>query len=105
MVEYKKWLLWPKALYFMLHFCVYSTFHFSHKYLKESYGITDSEYGLLNSLTAISFLASIFWTNVADRTQMHTLILSISAALYALCYSALWLAQDTFKNVNYYYKC
>lgn len=90
------WLLWPKYLYFLLNFCVYSSYHFSFKYLREKWGVSDSAFGVLNSLTAISFLASIFWTSLADRTKSYKLILTFATVMYGLSFSALLVGEKWF---------
>lgn len=95
-----RWLLWPKYLYFLLNFCVYSSYHFSFKYLREKWNVSDSAYGMLNSLTAISFLASIFWTTLADRTKSYRVILSLAAALYGLSFSLLYFGEGWFDEKN-----
>ena len=89
------WLPWPKFLYFMLNFSVYASYSFFFDYINKVYGVSYSAYGIMNSLTVISFFSSIAWTSLADNCQRHTFILIFAAVAYASAFLSLWIAQSS----------
>lgn len=83
-------LVGPKLLYFGQTFCTYACYHFSYRYLKERWGVTDPQFGILNALTAISFVSGLLWSRLADQSGWHRLIIVLGSLLYAASFCTLW---------------
>lgn len=77
-------LLFPKLLYVFLNFAAYSTYTFMGKFLKDKWGVSDSQYGyVLGFCGALGFLGATAWSMLDDKTRRHKLVLITAAACCA----------------------
>ncbi len=69
---------WPFVFYFLFFAAIASYAPYLVLYY-QSIGLTGTQIGLLTGITPLIMLVSVpFWTGVADRTNRHRLILSLS---------------------------
>lgn len=82
-------LLRPKLLYLLLNMSVYSCYHFGIPYLNVVWKVPFDFLSFLNILTAFSFLGSVLWTSLTDRSGLHRLYLILLALLFCSSFSLL----------------
>lgn len=86
---FERWLIMPKLLYFMLSCVIYGFHNFGTKYFIDEWGLKLYEVGYVSAFGGFSFLGAIFWTNLADRTSKHKIILIVTTIGYCLILSLL----------------
>lgn len=77
-------LIWPKLLYFMLYMAIYSANGMQVPYMITNWKISASTVGFIMALQGVNFIGAIFWTNMADKTGKHRMLLVIGTMLSAL---------------------
>lgn len=82
-------LIVPKVLYLLQNLAVYAGYTYTAQYFSERWGIPIYKFGYLSILSATSFLGSLLWTMVADRTGHHRGFLVLGALGYMVLFSAL----------------
>lgn len=93
-----KYLLVPKALYFLCSCFMYAPALFQAKYLEDVWKISAKNYGYLNLVTVFSILASLAWSGVADRYKAHKRVLMVKSLLYGLSYCSMWFLEPLMLN-------
>ena len=88
-----KYLIVPKALYFLCSCFMYAPSLYQAKYLDEVWKIPAKNYGYMNLVTVFSILASLAWSGVADRYRAHKRVLMIKSLLYGLSYCTMFLLE------------
>ena len=83
------YLLKPKLLYLLLNMSVYSCYHFGPLYLASAWRIPHEHISFLSILTAVSFLGSVLWSSLTDRTGHHRLYLILLTVLFSAAFSLL----------------
>lgn len=79
----QKYLIWPKILYFWLSMAIYSCNSLLGPLMKDSWHLTNSQFGFLSALQGVNFIGAIFWTNMADKTGRHRILLVIATLMSA----------------------
>lgn len=88
-----RYLLVPKALYFLCSCFMYAPSLYQAKYLEDVWKISAKNYGYLNIVTVFSIIASLLFSGLADRYRAHKRVLMIKSLLYGLSYCSMWLLE------------
>ncbi len=92
----RRWLIFPKVIYFTVNCAIYSTHNFSAMYFLKEWKLQAHQYGIVSSLTALQLVGALFWAHIADRTGRHKSVLLMCTFFYALffCLLGVKLFQD-----------
>lgn len=93
-----RYLIVPKALYFLCSCFMYAPSLYQAKYLEDVWNISAKNYGYLNLVTIFSIFASLAWSGVADRYRAHKRFLMIKSLLYGLSYCSMWFLEPFMIN-------
>ena len=93
-----RYLIVPKALYFLCSCFMYAPSLYQAKYLQDVWEISAKNYGYLNLVTIFSIVASLAWSGVADRYRAHKRILMLKSLLYGLSYCSMWFLEPFMIN-------
>lgn len=84
-----RWLIMPKALYFMLNLFVYSLHSLLFDLFVKQWKFTYYEYGFITAILSMNFFGAMIWTTLADRTGRYKAIITTTAVMYTVV--ACWL--------------
>lgn len=93
-----KYLLIPKALYFLCSCFMYAPALYQAKYLDEVWKIPAKNYGYMNLVTVFSIVTSLIWSGIADKYRAHKSILMLKSLLYGLSYCTMWILEPFMIN-------
>jgi Na+/melibiose symporter-like transporter len=93
-----KYLIIPKALYFLCSCYMYAPSLYQAKYLEDVWKISAKNYGYLNLVTIFAIFASLAWSGLADRYRAHKRILMLKSLLYGLSYCSMWFLEPFMIN-------
>ncbi|KAM0675874.1 hypothetical protein GVAV_000650 [Gurleya vavrai] len=90
--------------YFLINWCVYSAHNYMLVIISHNTNLTPKQYSILDILQIIKFFGAFFWTNLADRTKKHSLIISVGLVGYAVFFSAFRFAPKCLeaKGLNFF---
>ncbi len=84
------YLVGPKLLYLFLNMMLYSTYTFAASYFEQTWGLQMHYFGYIIFLCGIvSFVGSLTWTALADRTGRHKELLILMSLASCLSFLAL----------------
>ncbi|KAM0687867.1 hypothetical protein COBT_000882 [Conglomerata obtusa] len=86
--------------YFLINWCVYSAHNYMYTIISNNTTLSPKKYSILEILLIIKLFGAFFWTNLADRTKKHKMILVIGLLGYAIFFSAFRYAPECMKAVQ-----
>lgn len=94
---------------FFINLCVYSAHNYMFKIIQMNTKLTEKQYSVLDMFLFVKFIGAFFWTNLADRTKKHQMIIIIGLLGYAFFFCALKWAPKCMKAeglnfFTYFYK-
>lgn len=85
---YHDWLVFPKALYFVFNVSNYAMHSHQNLLFRERLALTTKELSGTFSMLVLSFIGSIYWTWLADKSGRFKMINGLATTIFALS----WLA-------------
>lgn len=83
--------------YLLVNTSVYATHNFIYKIISVNNNLTCRQFAVLDMLLIVKFFGAFFWANMADRTQMHSYILTTGLLGSSVMLSMFRFASGTFK--------
>jgi hypothetical protein len=86
--EKDKYLLFPKMIFFLVNFILYTTYTYQLDYLADVWKLNITSSGFITSIPVISFFSAIAWSSLAQRTGWYKEIIVTVVILYSLCFTS-----------------
>ena len=86
--ENDSYLLFPKSIFFLVNFILYTTYTYQLDYLADVWELNITSSGFITSIPVVSFFSAIAWSSIAQRTGMYKEIIVAVVVLYSLCFAS-----------------
>lgn len=83
-----KYLLFPKSIFFLVNFILYTTYTYQMDYLAKVWNLNITSSGFITSIPIVSFFASIAWSSLAQRTGKYKEIIVCVVAMYSISFTS-----------------
>ena len=83
-----KYLLFPKSIFFLVNFILYTTYTYQMDYLSKEWKLNITSSGFITSIPIISFFSSIAWSSLAQRTGKYKEIIVCVVAMYSISFAS-----------------
>lgn len=82
------YLLFPKSIFFLVNFILYTTYTYQLDYLADVWELNITSSGFITSIPIVSFFSAIAWSSLAQRTGRYKEIIVAVIVLYSLCFAS-----------------
>ena len=86
--ENDSYLLFPKSIFFLVNFILYTTYTYQLDYLSDVWNLNITSSGFITSIPVISFFSAIFWSSLAQRTGKYKEIIVGAVVLYSISFTS-----------------
>lgn len=86
--EADHFLLFPKAIFFLINFILYTTYTYQLDYLADVWKLSITSSGFITSIPIVSFFFAIAWSSLAQRTGRYKEIIVVVVATYSCCFAS-----------------
>lgn len=83
-----KYLIFPKSIFFLLNFVLYTTYTYQMDYLSKVWSLNITSSGFITSIPIISFFSAIAWSSLAQRTGKYKEIIVCVVGMYSICFTS-----------------
>lgn len=86
--ENDSFLLFPKAIFFLVNFILYTTYTYQLDYLADVWNLNITSSGFITSIPVISFFSAILWSSLAQKSRRYKEIIVVVIVMYSLSFSS-----------------
>lgn len=83
-----KYLIFPKSIFFLLNFILYTTYTYQMDYLSKAWHLNITSFGFITSIPIVSFFSAIAWSSLAQRTGKYKEIIVCVVGMYSICFTS-----------------
>lgn len=86
--EHDLYLLFPKSIFFLVNFILYTTYTYQLDYLADVWNLNITSSGFITSIPIISFFSAIGWSSLAQRSGRYKEIIFLVIVMYSLSFTS-----------------
>ena len=92
------YLVFPKMIFFLVNFMLYTTYTYQLDYLAEEWHLNITSSGFITSIPIISFFSAIGWSSLAQRSGRYKEIILAVVSVYSISFLSFNLLSRVMKD-------